>query len=76
MGCYIRVACGTDEVQAGVHTQIRFLAPLWLLLLSHICLMLVVDEFDNGGPRVAVVDIVAKSRRVDDGKLDLGWFLL
>jgi len=70
------VACGTDEVQAGVHTQIRFLAPLWLLLLPHICFVLVIDEFNNRRPGVAVVDIVAESGRVDDGKLNLELFFL
>lgn len=74
--CYIRVACRTDEVQACVHTQIRFLAPLWLLLLPHICFMLVIDKFNDGRPRVTVVDIVAESGRVNDSKLDLELFLL
>lgn len=53
-----------------MHTQIRLLASLWLLFLSHIRLMLVINEFNNGGPRVAVVDVVTESWRVNDGKLD------
>lgn len=38
--------------------------------------MLVIDELDNGGPRVGVVDVVAKSRGVDDSELDFELFLL
>lgn len=37
--------------------------------------MLVVDEFDDGRPGVAVVDVVTESRRVDDGELDFELFL-
>ena len=52
-------------------TQIRFFAPLRLLFLTHIGLMLVVNELHDGEPRVSVVDVVAKSRSVDDGELYL-----
>jgi hypothetical protein len=38
--------------------------------------MLVVNEVDDGRPRVAVIDIVTKTWRVDDGELDLELFLL
>lgn len=38
--------------------------------------MLVVNELDNGSPRVTVVDVVTESRRVNDGELDFELFLL
>lgn len=60
-----------DEVQARMHPQVALLAPLRLLLLDHVRLMLVVNEVDDGSPRVAVVDVVTKARGVDNGELDL-----
>ena len=65
-----------NEVQASMDTQVGLLRALGLLLLSHICLMLVVNEVDDGAPRVAVVHVVAKARGVDDSELDLELFLL
>ena len=67
---------GTNKVQASMDTQVALLSTLGLLLLAHVDLMLVVDEVDNGSPRIAVVDVVAEPRRVDDRKLDLEGFLL
>lgn len=32
--------------------------------------MLVVKEFDNGLPRIAIVDVVAKARSIDDREAD------
>ena len=51
--------------------QICLFIPLGLLLLTHVSFMLVVDELDDGHPRVTVVDIVTKARGVNDGELDL-----
>lgn len=65
-----------DEVEAGVDTEIDLLCTAWLLLLEHIRLMLIVKELDNWLPGVAVVDIVAKARCVDDGQSDLEELLL
>lgn len=65
-----------DEVQARVHPQIGLFVPLRLLLLPHIGLMLVIDKVDDGGPRITVIDIVAKARRVNHGEFDLELFLL
>lgn len=73
---YRRVTGGTDKVEAGVNSEVCLVGPQRLLLLSHIRLMLVVDEVDNWGPRVAVVDVVAESGGVNDGKLDFELFLL
>jgi len=66
------VAGGTDEVQAGVHAEIDLIAAFWLLLLQHERFVLVVKEFDNRLPRVTIVDIVAESRRVNNGQAD--WY--
>ena len=71
-----RVACWADEVQAGVNPEVNLLPPLGLLLLAHIRFMLVVDEVDNGRPRVAVVDVVTEAGSVDDGELRLELVLL
>ena len=65
-----------DEVQARMDPEVDFLPPLWLLLLAHVRLVLVVDEVDDGRPRVAVVDVVAEAGRVDDGELRLELLLL
>jgi hypothetical protein len=62
------VAGGADEVEARVHAEVDLLGPARLLLLQHVRLMLVVEELDDGLPGVAVVDVVAKARGVDDGQ--------
>ncbi|KAI3485853.1 hypothetical protein L1887_50651 [Cichorium endivia] len=71
-----RVAGGADEVEACVDAQVGLFASLGLLLLTHVQLVLVVDKVDDGRPRVAVVDVVAKAGRVDDGELHLELLLL
>lgn len=65
-----------DEVQASVNPKVSLLPSLGLLLLAHVCFMLVIDEVDNGGPRVAVVDVVAEAGGVDDGQFRLELLLL
>lgn len=62
------MASWADEVQASVDTEVDFVVAARLLLLEHVGLVLVVEELDDGHPRVAVVDIVAKARGVDDGQ--------
>lgn len=64
------VASGADEVEASVDAEVDLLGTLGLLLLKHVRLMLVVQELDDGLPRVAVVDIVAEARGVNDRKAD------
>ena len=70
------MASGSDEEQACMYTQVGLLSTLRLLLLSHVCFMLVVDEVDNWAPRVAVVDIITKTGSINDGELDLERLLL
>ena len=61
---------GPDEVQAAVNPEVGLFPTLGLLFLSHIGLVLVVDEINNWGPRITVVDIIPKAGSVDDGELD------
>lgn len=56
----------SDEVEACVHAKVDLITPARLLLLEHIRLMLVVQELDDGQPRVSVVHIIAKARGVND----------
>lgn len=73
---HLRVSCGADEIQASVHSEVTLLLAPGLLLLAHIRLMLIVNEVDDGRPRVAVVHVVTKSGGVDDGQLRLELLLL
>lgn len=59
-----------------MNPEVGLLLALWLLFLSHIGLMLIIDEIDDRGPRVTVVDIVPESWGVNDGELDFELFLL
>lgn len=59
-----------DKVQAGVDTKIDLIGAARLLFLQHVRLVLVIEELDDGLPRVAVVDIVAEARGVDDSEAD------
>ena len=70
------MASRPDKVQASMNTKVTLLAALGLLLLDHVRLMLVVNKVDNGRPRVAVIDIVSKTGRVDNGEFDLELLLL
>ena len=54
-----------------MHAEVNLFMTLRLLLLTHIRLMLVVNEFYNREPGVTVVDVVTESRGVDDRELDL-----
>lgn len=64
------MASGADEVQAGVYTKVDLLLALGLLLLQHVGLVLVVEELNDGLPRIAVVDIVAEAGGVNDSQAD------
>lgn len=62
------VSSWADEVQAGVHTHVNLVRSAGLLLLQHVRLMLVVKELDNRLPGIAVVDVVTKSRGINNGQ--------
>lgn len=57
-----------DEIQAGMDTEINLVLTAGLLLLKHVRLVLVVEELDNGLPRIAVVDIVTEAGSINDGQ--------
>jgi hypothetical protein len=59
-----------------MNSQVTLFGPLGLLLLTHVCLMLVVNEVDDGQPRITVVDVVTESRCVNHGELNLELLLL
>ncbi len=60
------MARGSDEVQAGVHTEVNLVLAARLLLLQHVRLVLVIEKLDYGHPRVPVVDVVAEAGSIDD----------
>jgi hypothetical protein len=70
------VAGGADEVQAGVDAEVDLVGTARLLFLQHVRLVLVVEELDDGLPRVAVVHVVAEAGGVDDRQADLEELLL
>lgn len=64
------VTSGSDEVQASVDTHVDLVRPAGLLLLKHVGLVLVIQEFDDGLPGVTVVDIVSEAGSINDGQTD------
>lgn len=64
------VASGADEVQASVDTEVDLVSTTGLLLLQHVGFMLIVEKFDDGLPRVAVVHVVAEAGGVNDSEAD------
>ena len=72
----VRMPSRADKVEARVDTEVNLILALRLLLLAHVRLVLVVNEVDNGSPRVAVVDVVAEAGAVDDRQLRLELLLL
>lgn len=60
----------SDEVQAGVNTEIDLVDTLWLLLLQHVGFMLIIQELNNWHPGVAVVDIVSETRGINNSQAD------
>ena len=51
--------------------EVGLVPALGLLLLTHVGFMLVVNELDNGQPRVPVVDVFANAGGIIDGEFDL-----
>lgn len=64
------MASRADEVKAGMDTKVDLVLAAGLLLLKHVRLMLVVEELDNGHPRITVVNVVAESGCIDNGQSD------
>jgi len=65
-----RMTGRTDKVETSMDTEVDLVLPSRLLLLQHVRLMLVVEEFNDWHPGIPVVDIVTKARRVDNGQSD------
>ena len=62
------VSCWADKVKTGVHTEVNLLCTTRLLFLQHVRFMLVVKKFDDRLPRIAIVDIVAKARGINNSQ--------
>ncbi len=70
------VAGRANEVETSVDSEVDLVLAAGLLLLQHVRLVLVIEELDDGHPRITVVDIVTESRGVDNGETDCekeGW---
>src|SRR4051794_7806048 len=64
------VTGGADEVQTSVHAHVNLVGSAGLLLLEHVRLVLVIQELDNGLPRIAVVHVVSEARGINNGEAD------
>ena len=56
----------SDEVKAGMNTEIDPVGSARLLFLQHVRLMLIIQELYDGHPGIAIVDVVAEARSVND----------
>ena len=56
---------GSNKVETSMDSKVDFVNATRLLLLEHVGLMLVIQEFDNGHPGIPVVYVVPESRSVD-----------
>ena len=61
---------GADEIKASMNTEINLLGSSRLLLLEHIRLVLIVEEFDDRLPGVPIVHIVAKTWGINNRQAD------
>lgn len=57
---------GPDKIKACVNTKIDLGFSTGLLFLQHIRLVLVVQKFDDGHPRIAIVHVVTKTRGINN----------
>jgi hypothetical protein len=64
------VSGGSDEIQACMDTHVNLVGSAGLLLLKHVRLMLVVQEFDDRLPRITVVHVVSKAGGINNGEAD------
>ena len=69
------VTGGTDKVQARMDAEVDLFRSARLLLLKHVRLVLVIQEFNDRLPRVAVVHIVAETRGIDDRETNYTWLV-
>jgi len=64
------VSCRANEVETSMNAKIDPVATTRLLLLEHVGLVLIIQEFDDWLPRIAVVHIVPETWCIDDRKAD------
>ena len=69
-----RQSAGLEEVKTSMDPQVLLVGTKRLLLLAHEGLMLVVDEINDRRPAIAIVDVVAEARCVDDRELISGLY--
>lgn len=56
-------------------TEVNLVDSARLLFLQHVGLVLIVQEFDDGHPRISVIDIIAKARGINHGQTDCRQFI-
>lgn len=71
-----RVACGLEEIDAGVDTVVDNLLAVDSVLLLEICVEARLDVFQDGLPAVVVVYKVTEPGSVDDGETESNTILL
>lgn len=57
---------GSDEIQANMDAQVIDLLTRWLLLLTHVALVLIIKEFNDGQPAVLIVDVITETGGIYD----------
>ena len=70
------MSSGANKEETSVNAKVALLRTLRLLLLSHINFVLIINEIDDGCPRVAVVHVVAETWGINHGEFDFERLLL
>lgn len=71
---HLRVTGWLDKVQADMHSHINNTLTTGLLFLSHIILVLVIKEINNGNPTMTIINIITKPRGVNNSQFNLEHF--
>lgn len=72
----LRVASWLDKVQADVDSHINNTLTTGLLFLSHIILVLIIKEINNGDPTMTIIHIITEPRGINNSQFDLEHFFL
>jgi hypothetical protein len=70
------VTGGLDKVDAGVNTRVGHLETVHTVLLLEVEVIARLNVVEDGLPALLVVDEVAETGRVDNGKLEANTVLL
>jgi hypothetical protein len=62
----LRMTSRSDEIQANMDAQVIDFLTSWLLLLTHVALVLIIKEFNDGQPAVLIVDVITETRGIND----------